>query len=374
MTSSTFSVSVVGRGTKPRGRNIEKKRPPRDKPQSVVAHLNYITAQSKYDERLGQQFDYTRKQDVLYHETLAPKDAPTWASDDGIFWNKVEAFETRKDARLARSIIAGLQRELTFEQNVALVREFAEKHLVSKGMVVTFAIHESESSDGGKNPHVHLMLSVRKVTNDGFVTVKGAEWSDRKLIPEWRDAWEKLTNEALAKAGRQERISLKSYEKQGVDKTPQIHLGYSSDNKEKQGIITERGEHNRRVRHDNNVKEAIDGLVSDNRRKGKSVKKPKSQRLRSLKSVAKEQNETDDSTPRTKAQDERGAWVKFKRNVMANVRDDVRALDKRAMKAMTNSRNQANRRRELQAANARYSLHKSSKELSEELKDRDHER
>ncbi len=57
--------------------------------------------------------DYTRKQGLLHEEFVIPADAPDWlrfmvanrsvAGASEVFWNKVEDFEKRSDAQLAKT-------------------------------------------------------------------------------------------------------------------------------------------------------------------------------------------------------------------------------------------------------------------------------
>lgn len=83
------------------------------------------------------------------------------------FWNKVEAFEKRADAQLARDLTIALPLELSAEQNIALVRDFVEKHILAKGMVADWVYHDNPG-----NPHIHLMTTLRPLTDDGFGSKK----------------------------------------------------------------------------------------------------------------------------------------------------------------------------------------------------------
>lgn len=228
----------------------------RSKGQSAIAAAAYRSGEILYDDRAGKVFDYTRKEDVLHAEIMAPDHAPDWVQDRGKLWNAVEASEKRKDAQLAKNIIAALPRELTFEQNLALMRGYIEDNFTSKGMIADFAIHESEAGDGYKNPHAHILLTLRPIEGHTFGN-KNREWSSKNTLKRWRDSWEKHTNKQLELAGREERVSLKSYEEQGVNKHPQMHLGEDAGNLEKRGIETKLGNHNRKVQHENALIEIL---------------------------------------------------------------------------------------------------------------------
>jgi hypothetical protein len=225
---------------------------------SAVASAAYRSGETLYDMQAEKTFDYRAKEDVLHTEIMTPTDAPVWASDRQMLWNQVEAVEKqkRKDAQLARDIIAALPRELNTEQQIALVREFVQTQFVAKGMIADIAIHDKQASDGGRQPHCHIMLTMRDVSKDGFGK-KNRDWNKRTLVSDWRAAWEQTTNRHLAAAGRSERVSLRSYEDQGIDKLPGEHLGPHAWNMEKKGRETNKGDKNREITHTNEVKELV---------------------------------------------------------------------------------------------------------------------
>ena len=158
MAIAHFSVSIVSRG---------------DGRSAVLSAAYRHCARMEY-EREARTVDYTRKQGLLHEEFVLPVDAPKWArmliADRSIagasetFWNKVEAFEKRSDAQLAKDLTIALPLELTPEQNIALVRDFVERHILSKGMVADWVYHDNPG-----NPHIHLMTTLRLLTEDGFV-------------------------------------------------------------------------------------------------------------------------------------------------------------------------------------------------------------
>lgn len=228
----------------------------RSKGQSVVAAAAYRSGEVLNDDRAGKTFDYSRKEDVIHAEIMTPLGAPSWTSDRAILWNKVEASEKRKDAQLARNIIAALPRELDHKQNLALVRGYIQDNFTSKGMIADFAIHESDAGDGFKNPHAHILLTLRPLEGGEFGK-KNRHWNQKNTLNSWRHSWEAHTNQHLEVAGRMERVSLKSYKQQGKNKMPQLHLGEEMGNLEKRGVETKKGDYNRKVRHENTVNEIL---------------------------------------------------------------------------------------------------------------------
>ena len=229
-----FSVNIVSRG---------------DGRSAVLSAAYRHCARMAY-EREARTIDYTAKQGLLHEEFLAPADAPQWVrsliSDRSVavaseaFWNKVEASEKRSDAQLAKDLTIALPLELTPEQNIALVRDFVEKHILSKGMVVDWVYHDNPG-----NPHIHLMMTLRPLTEDGFgakkVPVIGEDgqplrtetgkilyrlWAgDTGDFKVFREAWFERLNNHLALNGVDLRVDGRSYEKQGIDLEPTVHLG-----------------------------------------------------------------------------------------------------------------------------------------------------
>lgn len=234
MTVPHFSVSVVARGS---GR-------------SAVLSAAYRHCAKMEFEREARTIDYRAKQGLLHEEFVVPADSPEWLrsmiADRGVsgaseaFWNKVEDFEERADAQLAKDVTIALPIELTAQQNIALVRDFVDRHVTAKGMVADWVYHDAPG-----NPHVHLMTTLRPLTEDGFgakkVAVIGPDGHPirndaGKIVYElwagslddfnaFRNGWFACQNRHLALAGLDIRIDGRSFEKQGIGLAPTIHLG-----------------------------------------------------------------------------------------------------------------------------------------------------
>ncbi len=192
--------------------------------QSAVASAAYRAAEEVYDQRLGQTFDYARKAGVEYSEVLAPEAAPRWVFNRETLWNAVERAERRKDAQLAREIEIALPVELTKDEQVALLREFARRAFVSRGMVVDLALHR----DNAENPHAHLLLTTRELTREGLGR-KRRDWNERTQLLSWRAQWAETANEHLLRAGHEIRIDHRSLEAQGIDLVPGLKIGLSAE-------------------------------------------------------------------------------------------------------------------------------------------------
>ncbi|MEZ2223397.1 Ti-type conjugative transfer relaxase TraA [Rhizobium sp. RCC_161_2] len=246
MAIAHFSVSIVSRG---------------DGRSAVLSAAYRHCAKMDY-EREARTIDYTRKVGLVHEEFLLPPDAPNWArtliADRSVsgaseaFWNSVEAFEKRIDAQLAKDVTIALPLELSADQNVALFRDFVEKHILSQGMIADWVYHDNLG-----NPHIHLMTTLRPLTEDGFGPKKVAAigddgqplrntagkivyelWAgDNKDFNAFRDAWFERQNHHLALNGVALQVDGRSYEKQGIELQPTIHLGVGAKAIERKAMV-----------------------------------------------------------------------------------------------------------------------------------------
>ena len=194
--------------------------------RSIVSIAAYRAAEKLKDHSRDITFDYSRKEHVEYSAILAPAGSPDWVYDREKLWNAVEAREDRAkrpaEAQLAREVLVTLPRELSAEQCAELVHAFVEEQFVSKGMVADISIHRPSASDGGEQPHAHILLTMRRL-EDGEFTSKARDWNWK--INEWRPAWQEHANRALAEAGIAARIDHRSLADRGIQRMPQPKQG-----------------------------------------------------------------------------------------------------------------------------------------------------
>jgi MobA/MobL family len=171
--------------------------------------------------------DYTRKSDVLDKGIVLPEGEAqdSWARNRSKLWNGIEVIEKRKDAQLAREVEVMLPRELTFDQQKALLLGYIKAEFTSKGMVADYAIHSHTATDGGEHPHAHILLPLRRFENGAFSETKTREWNSREMVYRWRSEWAAHVNSALEAAGHVTRIDHRSLRAQGIDRTPQHTRG-----------------------------------------------------------------------------------------------------------------------------------------------------
>jgi hypothetical protein len=241
--------------------------------RSSVASAAYRAGekiQCKYD---GLSHDYSRKRGIVYDEIVLPENAPEILKDRGTLWNSVETFEKNKKAQTAREVEIALPVELSLEENISMVRDFAQTNFVGKGMCADICIHDKRG--GVPNPHAHIMLTMRPINPDGSwgakskkeyildengqkvydkikrsykcYKVNATDWDSRDNAELWRSKWEDICNGRLAAAGVDEKIDRRSYERRGLYKLPTEHLGPYAATLEKQNKPSELGDRNRRI-------------------------------------------------------------------------------------------------------------------------------
>lgn len=226
--------------------------------KSAVNSSAYIHRERWQRSLTGEYVDYRYKMDEpIYSEMLLPKNAPLEYSDPKVLWNAVEKIETNSNALLARRVILALPLELSLSQNKQLLHDYCIEQFVDKGMCADTVIHWKEG-----NPHAHILLTTRPFKENGDWGIKEKKiykldekgeripkldaagnqklgkrneklWErvrvdrfepNEKMAETWREAWKTHVNQYLQPENY---IDNKSYQRQGLDITPQIHVGYS---------------------------------------------------------------------------------------------------------------------------------------------------
>lgn len=79
------------------------------------------------------------------------------------------------------------------------------------------------------------------------------DWNEQTKAEEWRRGWAEICNRFLEKSNHAEQIDHRSYERQGIEQIPTVHLGVAAFQMERRGIRTERGDINRQAALDNKM-------------------------------------------------------------------------------------------------------------------------
>lgn len=227
--------------------------------RSAVLSAAYRHCARMEHEGEARVVDYSNKRGLIHEEFLLPADAPAWVrtliADRSVsgaveaFWNRVEQFEKRSDAQYAREFIIALPVEHTSEQNIALMHDFVTDQILARGQVADWVYHNEPG-----NPHVHLMTTLRPLTETGFgpkkIAVIGQDgqplrnpagkivyrlWSGEKSeLIEQRQSWYVWQNRHLALAGFDIRVDGRSYAERGIDLVATSHIGVAAKAIERQ--------------------------------------------------------------------------------------------------------------------------------------------
>ena len=146
-------------------------------------------------------------------------------------------------------------------------------------MCCDFAVHDK----GDGNPHTHIMLTMRAIDENGKWLPKcrkvydidehgnrigshredTVDWNKKENAEIWRHAWEEKVNKYLEKNNRPERIDMRSYERQGIDLVPTVHLGPAASEMERRGEETILGTLNRDIVKFNSVRKHLRKALAD---------------------------------------------------------------------------------------------------------------
>ena len=224
----------------------------RSKGQNAIAASAYRTGAKLKDYETGLTSDYTRKQGVCFCEIALCANAPQEYMNRETLWNAVHQIEKNKNAQLWREIEVALPKELSRQEQIETVREFV-KNLTDNGMCADWALHDK----GDGNPHVHIMTTMRSITEDGKWASKSRKvyeldengekifqkktkdgrkqykchkedynnWNKPERVEEWRSLWAECCNKRLSE---RDRIDHRSYARRGIDKEPTVHEGYTA--------------------------------------------------------------------------------------------------------------------------------------------------
>lgn len=199
---------------------------------TAANHAAYITRQGKY----------SKKEDLI---CAGYGNMPSWAQDNpAAFWKAGDKYE-RANGAVYREHEIALPVELTPEQHKELVAAMIPAMVGDKPY--EFAMHAPASSlEGRTNTHLHLMFSDRmqdgierspeqtfsrhnakQPENGGCKKDSGGKnrLELRDEVIKTRKTCAELQNAVLKKYGHAARVDHRSLEAQGINRTPERHLG-----------------------------------------------------------------------------------------------------------------------------------------------------
>lgn len=250
--------------------------------RSAIQMAAYCSRDKLYSDYTGKSYDYTDRQDLVYHEIILPDYAPDTFRNSEVLWNSVEKIEKSKNARLARTVIIALPKELSNSSHIPMVRQYAQEFFVQQGMCADISIHDK----GDGNPHAHILLTTRSLDRDGkwmckqrknylldkngnrvrdSVTrqyklgrnIKTNDWDEPERVEEWRKGWARVCQSWFERCGVSKEITHISYARQGLDREPTIHLGARVKALEDRGLLTDRSKKNRDIKMRNHERDRL---------------------------------------------------------------------------------------------------------------------
>lgn len=191
---------------------------------NAVASSAYAARAKMIDESTGAVYDFRRLGEGSPPITLpivVPDGKPGIERQE--LWTKAEKAERQHNSTVARSMVGALPNELDAEAQQRICHRVAEFIARAHGVAVDAAIHR----DAGNN-HVHFLFTSRRYEG-GELGAKTRELDVKgtasKALLAIRKHWENECNAELEAAGLNDRIDMRSYKDQGIDKRAQFHIG-----------------------------------------------------------------------------------------------------------------------------------------------------
>ena len=211
----------------------------------------------------GVMADYSKKRNMHGGKIILPSHVSRTSTPSVQWvWEQAEMAESRKNSTVARKGDLSLPQGLSLQEYFSIGHSFGQDIADRYGVIVNVNFHELAK----KNPHIDIMWTTREFDGEKL-TVKTRILDDKRSGPKeivWlREQWAKRVNEKLVRLGQS--IDPRSYKEQGSEKLVQKHLGRKAAALERQGIETEIGKYNRKVREHNQFldeKEKLDSEIA----------------------------------------------------------------------------------------------------------------
>ena len=191
------------------------------------------------DVRTGCVYDWSSKRpEILAAGKVGPVD-----------WQTTEKAEARWNAKVARTLEVALPCELSLHRQINLLVAYARWLRQAFDFAVEWAVHEAPGD--ARNRHGHLVMTTRRVSDDGIHEEKFRELDVPKtsglIVLYWRQRWQLLTNSLLACAGSDARIDHRSLAARGITRPARLHMGQTQSAQHRAGYSTPAGKHNAAV-------------------------------------------------------------------------------------------------------------------------------
>lgn len=282
--------------------------------KSPMGAAAYRAAENLVDKINGDRANFARKGGVTETLLLLPPQAPADLLTVQGLWDSVQASAPSKGrVTWAQEIEIGLPNELDHDAHKQILKDFIDKYIA-----MGFCAQASFHNKGDGNPHVHILLTARKLdakgqwlpqekrkrvyancrdengrpafdpdlptTPDTRIPVLDKEgkqkyqyrlgcapqprWEQvvvvkpdfdlfsKETLLAWRAEAAGCINRAYQEHGLDIRVDHRSFKERGIDRTPTRHLGSYCKSLERRGVRTRRGDWNRMVRRLNSLQAA----------------------------------------------------------------------------------------------------------------------
>lgn len=144
---------------------------------NIVTLSAYVCRECRVDLISGVAANFRhRLADLLHAEVSLPDGASRLFANGELLWNaalererttdrKTGTRRFKKSAQVAKHVVLALPREATDRQQIDLMRSFVHEQFVRHGVAAEWAIHIDAK---GLNPHAHILLTTRELTDKGF--------------------------------------------------------------------------------------------------------------------------------------------------------------------------------------------------------------
>ena len=229
------------------------------------ATQNLITALyprlSHEDELQGESNSISNQKRIL--EAFAKQNGFTnlrWYTDDGFSGANFQrpGFQAMladiEAGKVGTVIVKDMSR---LGRNYLQVGFYTEMLFPQKGVRFIAVNDNVDSANGGMD---NDFTPLRNLFNESHKE-DTVDWNDQKYGEIWRQAWQDTANRYLEAIGSPERLDLRSYARQGIDKIPTVHMGPAVSQLEKKGIQTNIGNLNRDIKAANSLMQSIRQMV-----------------------------------------------------------------------------------------------------------------
>ena len=224
----------------------------RSQGQSSVASAAYRAGEKIRDDFNGKLYDFTHKTHVDHKEILLPEQPLDHLGDRSTLWNTVEQQLNHKKGQPAFEVEVALPRELSPEQRLKLVRGFAQREFVDKGLIVDLCIHMDQASDGGEHPHAHMLITTRRWNDDGSMGKAARDLQDSPTVLQrvnalekagkldeallaakgtnlagWRERWAQDSNAFLERYEHEDRVDHRTLAAQQIEREAKPYIGFA---------------------------------------------------------------------------------------------------------------------------------------------------